>query len=248
MPLSRIAGLALIALTGCASTVPVGKIAADPSLSSTPADPARAGIAARVSAAVQSHDYRQAVAIEDNYAKDHPTDWDFRHNEPVLYRLAGDSAGWEHARNDLLQTWARSRGSVPPPRDPSFTVDLIQSGQDLIVADQCYERAGRFGVIYRFTVFSPGNQVRSFFTVESPDADNRIARELGRAEPVFTLDHFRPGMHETVAMLPGLPDYANLRRRVLDYIADPQPVSASSNGQPGLSNERCGINQSIPRS
>ena len=92
-------------------------------------------------------------------------DLDFRHLEPVSYLLAGDSAGWEHARGELLQSWAHMRGAVPPPPNPSFTIDLIPAGSDLIVADQCYERAGRFGVIYRFTVVSPDRQVHSFFTV-----------------------------------------------------------------------------------
>jgi hypothetical protein len=235
MRLSLSVGSVLLALTGCAVT-------SAPSSDAT-ANAERTAATADITAAIQRHDNRQAVAIENGWARRHPMDLDFRHLEPLLYLMAGDSAGWEHARGDLLQSWKRIRDTAPPPADPSFTIDMFKVGQDVIVADQCYERGGRFGVIYRFTVVSPDRHVNSFFTVESPDSDNMIARELGRGEQVFTLDHFRPGVHETVAMLPGLPAYENLRQRVLAYAVNPHPISASSNGQAALSTEGCSINR-----
>jgi hypothetical protein len=236
------AGFTYVLLTGCSSN-PHTPIAINPILSSGSAVTTERGMAsANLSAAIQRHDYRQAIAIENDWARRFPTDLEFRHLEPALYLLAGDRDGWENARGDLLQSWRRIRGAVPPPANPSFTIDIFKAGQDTIVTDQCYERAGRFGVIYRFTVISADQHVHSFFTVESPENDNQIARELGRPQQVFTLDHFRPGVHETVAMLPGLPPYVDIRQRVLTYIANPQPLSASGNGQGGLSTEGCSIN------
>jgi hypothetical protein len=204
-------------------------------------DPQRNAAHAAEMQAIQRRDYRGALAIVANWMAGHPADIDFRHLEPVLHMMAGDMAGWEQSRTALLQAWTRMRGTVPPPADPGFTVDFMKAGQDLVVADQCYERAGRFGVLYRFTVISPAHQITSFFTVESSDSDNQLARELGRP-PVFTLDHFRPGVHETVAMLPALPPYPELRKRVLAYLANPQPVSASRNNLAGLPNEGCAFN------
>lgn len=233
-------GLTFFLLTGCAANPQVQNLTPP---TSRIASPERGAATASVMAAVQQGNFPRAIAIEQDWAARFPMDLEFRHLEPAIYLLAKDPNGWENARKDLLTTWRRIRGSVPPLADPSFTIDIMKVGQDTIIADQCYERAGRFGVIYRFTVVSPDNRVRSFFTVESPDADNRIARELGSRQQVFTLDHFRPGLHETVAMLPGLPAYADLRRRVLSYIANPQPISASSNGQGGLSTEGCSLNK-----
>jgi hypothetical protein len=243
MQINVAAGLLLVLLTGCASSPSATQRAASPTYPSDAVPkPERDAASAAIMAAAQRHDYHQAIAIENDWAKRYPTDLDFRHREPELYLAAGDTEGWERTRRDLLQTWARIRGTAPPPTPAGFTIDLFKAGQDVVIADQCYERAGRFGVLYRFTVISPDHQVHSFFTVESPDHDNQIAREMGLPSPVFTLDHFRPGVHETVAMLPGLPVYADLRQRVLGYMANPRPVSASSGGQPGLSTEGCAIN------
>jgi hypothetical protein len=243
MHMRALTGFALMLLAGCAASPQTQNMMA-------PALPSGGGVRSertiateKLTAAIQRRDYRDAIAIERDWASRFPADLDFRHLEPQLYLLAGDRDGWEKARRDLLETWRRIRGTASPPANPSFTIDIFKSGQDTIIADQCYERAGRFGVIYRFTVVSPDRHVGSFFTVESPDSDNKIARELGHTEPVFTLDHFRPGVHETVAMLPGLPPYADLRQRVLAYIDNPRPVSASTNGQAGLSTEGCSINK-----
>ena len=208
-------------------------------VAAAPASPERDAAIASVRAAIAQHDAAKAVAAEQGFAQRHPEDLDFRHLEPFLYVMVGDHAGWEHARGDLLNTWLRTRDGAPPPAPPSFTIDMFKVGADTVITDQCYERAGRFGVIYRFTVVGPDRRVNSFFTVESPDHDNQIAREMGQPSPVFTLDHFVPGVHETVAMLPGLPAYADLRQRVLSYIAKPQPLSASRNGSSVLSNEDC---------
>ena len=234
--------LMMLAFTGCATTPPPLQTESVPLASSGP-DPQRVVATAAIASAMTKHDYHQALTIENDWAAQHPTDLDFRHLEPAIYLLSGDIPGWEHSRTDLLQSWRRIRATEVPAGTPSFTVDVFKAEQDVIVADQCYERAGRFGVIYRFTAISPDHRVRSFFTVESAVDDNRIARELGKTEQVFTLDHFRPGVHETVAMLPGLPAYPNLRQRVLDYVANPRPVSASGSGQSGLSTEGCEVNR-----
>ena len=234
--------LAMLTVAGCANTPSPPQTASAPS-APFGADPQRNAATNAIATAMAKHDYRQALTIENDWAAQHPADLDFRHVEPAIYLLSGDIPGWEHSRTDLLQTWRRIRATAVPAGAPSFTVDVFKAGQDVIIADQCYERAGRFGVIYRFTALSPDHRVRSFFTVESAVDDNRIARELGKSEQVFTLDHFRPGVHETVAMLPGLPAYQNLRQRVLDYVANPQPISASSNGQSGLSTEGCSVNR-----
>lgn len=242
------AGVILAALTGCAHTTPSNQnIPEQAPVAGTSTEPGRDTAMAGFSAAMQRRDYQQAMAIESDWAKRYPTDLDFRHLEPALYLLTGDVAGWDHSRTDLLNTWRRTRGAMPPPSKASFTIDVIKSDTDLIIADQCYEPAGRFGVLYRFTVISADRQVRSFFTVESPSEENEIARQLGRPSPVFTLDHFKPGMHETVAMLPGLPPYADLKQRMLNYIANPRPVSASGNGQGELSNEECAFTQANKR-
>ena len=243
MQFRLIAGLLSLALTSLVTPTAHSQEAPRPV---APPNPQRDAASAAINAAVQQHDYRRAIAVENSWVAQHPTDFDFRHMEPLFYRLAGDEAGWEHARSDLLQRWAASGDTLATPASPSFTVDLFKVGQDMIIADQCYERAGRFGVIYRFSVVGPDRQVNSFFTVESPEADNQSARERGQPSPVFTLDHFRPGIHETVAMLPGLPAYADLRQRVLAYMADPRPISSSSNGGNKLANEGCGTNRPAP--
>ena len=243
MRINVAAGSLLVLLAGCASSPLPTQSAAGPAYPSGAASkPERDAASAGIAAATQRHDYHHAIAIESDWAKRYPADLDFRHREPELYLAAGDTEGWDRARRDLLQTWARIRGTAPPPANAGFMIDSFKAGQDVVIADQCYERAGRFGVLYRFTVISPDQQVHSFFTVESPDHDNQIARQMGLPSPVYTLDHFRPGIHETVATLNGLPPYAALRQRVLDYIANPRPVSASSSGQPVLSTEGCAIN------
>ena len=201
----------------------------------------RAAALTELVAALDRHDYRQALTIDRQWADRFPADLPFRRFEPALFLALGDRAGWEKARTDLLGIWQGMRTRVRPPPNPSITVDMIPAGPDVVVAEQCYERGGRFGVLYRFLVVSPDKRVRSFFTVESTETDNKVARELGSSAPVYTLDHFLPGRHETVAMLQGRPDYVDLRRRVLAYMADPKPLSASGNGQGGLSNEACAV-------
>ena len=114
------------------------------------------------------------------------------------------------------------------------------------MVQQCYESAGRFGVLYRFDVTDQDQKVLSFFTVESPVFDNQVAREMGRRTPVFSLDHNRPGVHETIAMMDQVPDYPILRNRVLDYIANPKPLSSSTH--PGLANYGCEFAQPGTRS
>ena len=105
---------------------------------------------------------------------------------------------------------------------------------------QCYETAGEFGVSYKFNVLSAAKgNLLSFFTVESGITDNRLAKELGRPWPVFTLDYFPPFGHQTVAMLHSKPDYDDLRKRVEAHLADPDALSASGNGGQGLSDEGC---------
>ncbi len=215
-------------------------IAPQPSLSAPLNSPEREAIITGIGAAARAHDFAQAIALGQGWAKRYPDNLDVRRLEPAMYLLSGDTTGWARSRSDLAQRWARLRGKAPPPAHPGFTVDIFNAGPDFVIADQCYETSGRFGVLYRFTVVSPGPQVNSFFTVESPPSDNQIARELGQPTPVFTLDHFTPRSHETVANLSGPPNYTDLRQRVLAYMANPRPISASS--QSGLSTENCGFN------
>ena len=209
------------------------------SAAAAPSSQERDAAVASVRSAIAQHDPAKAVAAEQGFAQHHPEDLDFRHLEPFLYVMVGDHAGWDRARGDLLNTWVRIRDGAPAPTPPSFMIDMFKIGDDTIITDQCYERAGRFGVIYRFAVVGPDHRVSSFFTVESSDHDNQVARALGQPSPVFTLDHFVPGVHETVAALPGLPAYADIRQRVISYIAKPQPLSASRSATPALSNEDC---------
>jgi hypothetical protein len=237
-----ILGIGAVLLAGCASQPQRAASSADPVQTSAMQPTAeRSAAIAALSAARQSRDWRHANAIMKDWAARHPTDLEFRRDEPLTYLLAEDLVGWEHARADLLREWSQIKGTVQAPKPPSFMIDLFKAGPDMVVATQCYESAGRFGVSYRFTVFNPDRQSRSFFTVESPISDNQIARELGRRSPVFTLDHFRPGIHETVATLSGPPEYQDLRRRVLNYVANPRPISASGNGVGMLSTEDCEV-------
>lgn len=220
----------------------LGLVLATPARAQFTGQSTRASVEAALVGAMRKGDYHQALAIEAEWAAQHPADLDMRRVEPVLYRLAGDMGGWERARKNLLQAWAATRTSGARPGSASFIIDMVRVKQGMMFADQCYERAGRWGVLYRFTVVGADGKVESFFTVENADSDNQVARELGQKDPVFTLDHFRPGIHETVAMLPALPSYDELRQRALAFLADPRPVSASRNGDGGLPTENCAFN------
>ena len=206
----------------------------------TPAEPPeREAARARVTEAVQRKDYRAAIAAQAAWARLHPTDLQFRHIEPLLYRMAGDMAGWDRARSGLLTTWQRAQPTVET-MDSSFTIDMLAAGPSRIVADQCYEQAGRFGVSYRLAVVDGEGRITSYFTVESPPSDNQIQRELGSNVPVYTLDYFKPGQHQTVARLPGPPVYQDVLQRALAHLADPKPISASGTG-PGLASVGCEV-------
>ncbi len=217
-------GLALLTLTCAAAAQP----AAD-----------REAARNHVSAAVQRKDYPAAIAAAVAWARQHPTDLRFRKIEPLLYRLAGNEPGWEASRANLMGTW-RTRTGVPESMDSSFTIDRLTAGAVRIVAEQCYEQAGRFGVSYRLNVIGADNRIGSYFTVESPPSENQMRREMGLPSPSFTLDYFVPGRHETVALLPGAPVYADVRQRALDYLANPKPVSGSNTGT-GLANVGCEV-------
>jgi hypothetical protein len=191
-------------------------------------DPERAAAMARVKDAFRQHDFKQAIAAEREWATRHPTDLEFREIEPLLYHLAGDEAGWEQARRDLVATWARIRDTAPPPPRAGFPIDIMKlNDQYQMLVQQCYERGGTFGVLYKFALVGKDNRTAAFFDVESADVDNEISRLKGQG-PVFTLDYNRPNYHETAAIMKALPDYQELRRRVLAYIANPNPISASN--------------------
>jgi hypothetical protein len=250
---SWISGLALLLFTGCATNHPLtsvtpaaavapltssGQIAADTASDATiPTMPDRQALKSAVQEAVRRRDFRAALAMEQAWAKQNPDDLEVREDEPFLYRALGDVAGWEHSRDDLTATLARIRRTGPLPAQPGFTIDFFKVAGNLVIVQQCYERAGPAGVLYRFDEMGQGQNLLSFFVVESPDRDNQIARERGKKYPVFFLDHNRPDIHETVEIMLEVPAYPALRKRVIDYIANPQPRSSSA--QKGLPNEGC---------
>ena len=192
----------------------------------------------RVADAMRRQDYPAALLAEAAWAKQHPTDLEFRHIEPLLHRLLGDTAAWDRSRADLLRVWQRTPTPETPAR--SFTIDLIPLASGYLVAEQCYEQAGRFGVSYRIDVHSPDNRLTGYFTVESPPAENQMRREMNLPSPSYTLDYFTPGRHETVSFLPGAPVYADMRTRALAHLADPKPISGSGTGS-GLANVGCEV-------
>ena len=105
--------------------------------------------------------------IESDWAKSHPTDLGFREIEPILHKMAGDEAGWERSRQELLVTWGQMRGSasLPPPIKPGFTIDILKLNNNyMLYVDQCYEPAGKFGVLYKFSVVGPGHKTVAFST------------------------------------------------------------------------------------
>ena len=232
-------GRAARLVASCLVAVALGSAAGWAQSPSRVPESGREAAVASVRQALARQDHAGALAAERGWAQAHPADLDARRLEPWLFALNKDSAGWERARGDLLRTWQGVRGRGVAPSPPRFMVDVFDAGGDRVIAEQCYERAGRFGVIYRFLVLAPGGALTSYFTVESPESDNQIARELGNPSPVFTLDHFTPGQHATVGFLPGLPAYAEIRRRVLTYLANPRPQSSSGTGSGGLANVDC---------
>jgi|GEM_PF-2976478 len=250
--ISWIAGLALLLTSGCAANGPQTRTS-ESSATSAPQGmssaempsfdamiqtlPNRAALKATVAEAVRRHDYRAALAMEQAWVKRNPDDLEVRDEEPMLYLATGDIAGWERSRGELTAVFARVRGRGTLPARPGFAIDVFKAGDKTVVAQQCYERAGRFGVMYRFDVTGQDHKTQSFFTVESPEADNQIAREMGRKSPVFFLDYNRPGVHESVEVMDRVPPYPALRTRVMDYIANPKPASSST--QARLANYGC---------
>ena len=198
--------------------------------------PDRDAAQARVTEAMRRQDYPAALAAETAWARQHPTDLRFRHLEPLLHRLAGDEPGWANARAELLRIGAGAR--TPETTDRSVTIDMVPLGTGRMFAEQCYEEAGHFGVSYRLNVLGSDGRTASFFTVESPPAENQMRREMKLPAPSYTLDHFTPGRHATVAFLPGAPVYEDIRQRALAYLADPQPISGSNTGD-GLAGVGC---------
>jgi hypothetical protein len=201
--------------------------------------------AAAVKVAVVAHDFDKAINIDVSWKENHPDDVDFVYSLPLLYRLAGHPDMADAARNDLLARWAAIRDHASRPQHAGMLVDGFAVGQDRVVATQCFEKSGRFGVSWRFDVVGGEGTpaLLGFFTVESPLSDNQMAKELGQPTPVYTLDHFLPGRHETVALLSSgsTPVYDDLRRRVSAYMGDPRPVTSFGSGSGPLSHEGCGF-------
>ncbi|MCR0981705.1 hypothetical protein [Roseomonas populi] len=233
--------MALLVLSGCVAAPSSKPEAAAPVQAAGASDPARVAARNEVSAAMGRKDHRQAIRLIDDWMRGHPDDISFRYLEPLLYRLAGDGAGWERSRAEIQQSWQRLRDTVPPPTPPAFVIDAFPHGQDLVSVHQCYETAGRFGVMYEFLIVARDNRLTSYFTVEHSSIGNQIMRELGQQEPVYSVDYFRPGMHATVAMLNREPTYEEARQRVLAFLADPKPLSASTIGRPGLASVHCEV-------
>lgn len=236
-----VAGLA--ALSGCAAPPSSGPepTAVPARVAGASADPARAAARDRVTAAMGRKDFREGIRHIDEWMRGHPTDISFRYLEPLLYRLAGDGAGWERSRTEIQASWQRLRGAVPPPSPPAFAIDAFPHGPDLVTVHQCYESAGRFGVVYEFLIAGRDGRISSFFAIEHPSVTNQVMREMGQQRDVHTVDYFRPGMHATVAMLDHVPSYDEARQRVQAFLADPKPLSASTNGNPGLMVVRCEV-------
>jgi hypothetical protein len=179
------------------------------------------------------NDFKRSTSLQLAWANKHPDDLDFLADLPMSYAALGDKEGWEQSRRMLTQSWARKKGTIPRPRNAGFHVELIQTPSNTLIATQCYERAGRFGVLYKFVIIgSP-----AFFTVESSDADNKIAKEMGGTGRAVTLDFFAPNRHATVALWNNTPDYATIVHRVAEFLKNPVPMSASP--QVGMSTEGC---------
>ncbi|WP_338663797.1 hypothetical protein VQH23_01265 [Pararoseomonas sp. SCSIO 73927] len=233
----------LTALSGCAAPTSSKPepTEAPPRAAGMPADPARTAARDRISAAIGRKDFREGIRLIDDWMQGHPTDISFRYLEPFLYRLAGDGAGWERSRADIQASWQRLRGRVPPPSPPAFVIDAFPLGQNLVTIHQCYESAGRFGVVYEFLIAGRDNRITSFFAVEHNAVTNQIQREMGQPGEIYTVDYFQPGRHATVAMFDRMPSYEEARQRVQAFLADPKPLSASTNGQPGLMAVRCEV-------
>ena len=80
---------------------------------------------------------------------------------------------------------------------------MIPLSTGRMFAEQCYEEAGHFGVSYRLNVLGSDGRTASFFTVESPPAENQMRREMKLPAPSYTLDHFTPGPARDGGLSPG---------------------------------------------
>lgn len=205
------------------------------------ADPVREAARAQVQAALKAHDVTRAIALEEAWGNAHPADLQFRRDEPLLHALAGDGPGWARSRAALLGEWQAIRATGPRPADPSLLIDTFAAGDHQVFVEQCYAPSGPQGVLYRFVDLDADRIMGSFFAVVSPKDDDRLAAAVGQTDPVVLLDRFEPGLEQNVATFRGVPPYATLRQRVLDFYADPKPAGSTRTASPGLSTERCGF-------
>lgn len=195
-----------------------------------------------IGAAYRAKDARRYIVYAETWLKRDPSEFPVRRLLPGAYMAIGNRAGAGQARTAVMAAWPQAKPLVPKEQT-SFEIDRFSVGTHQVVARQCYEGAGRFGVRFRFDVVDDGH-LTSFITLESSDLENQIAREMSRLKPgerIASVDVYLPGEHRTTAMLRAIPDYDHAKALVIDYLRDGKYGSASRNGQPGFMAVDCEV-------
>lgn len=188
--------------------------------------------------AIELQDYPDALRFSQQLLAITPNDFGIRAVMPVLFNMLHDQPNFERATADLTQVWKDSSDPTIKGRK-SFLLEGFKIDDYSVIARQCFEIGGRFGVKYLF-LFGRPNEPVSKITLEVNYLEGLIDAEIKKTHdvyPAISMDAYSGGTHKTLMLTsPGPnnkePDYNTMREKVVAYLKSPS-AAISSQTMPG---------------